>query len=297
MLFRSYLLIDPIHRNALFTASALAVACAVLSIIVVLRRWAFIGEGIGHSGFGGAGTAWLLALAFPALDQPWIPYSAVVVFCMFTALGVGYLSRGNRVNADTAIGIFLVASLAWGFAASNVYLQVRHAAPVGFDTFFFGQMKALSARYTVSSVMICLAVLLCTILLWKEIIAYSFDPLMAETSGVRAGFVHYLLMLLLALLIVIGVRVVGGVLVTALLVLPGATALAVARRRMKLVLLISVSVALVGAIGGLALSATWTYIPAGPAIVLVMFVEFVIAYVIGRADPRHDAAAQSPRNA
>jgi manganese/iron transport system permease protein len=267
--------------NAFVVAGALGIACAVLSVIVVLRKWAFIGEGIGHSGFGGAGTAWLAALIFPSLDQPWAPYAAVIVFCIVAALAMGKLSRGNVVHADAAIGIFLVASLAWGFVAQHIYTQVRRAEPAGFATFLFGQMKSLSTVYTTSAVFVCLAVLVTTILLWKEIVAYSFDPLMAETSGVRAGFIHYVLMLLLAMLIVIGVRVAGSVLVTALLVLPGATALLL-WRRMAGVMTIAVLSAIIGTTVGVALGSFWRFIPAGPAIVLVMFAEFLLAYGFAR---------------
>src|SRR6185436_14297238 len=83
--------------NALLAAVALALACAVLSLFVVARHWAFIDEGISHSGFGGAGTAWLLALVSPSLDRPWVVYASVVVFCVLTALAIGKLSRGQRV--------------------------------------------------------------------------------------------------------------------------------------------------------------------------------------------------------
>src|SRR3954462_8611215 len=106
--------------NTLLTATSLALACGVLRVIVVARRWAFIGEGISHSGFGGAGAAWLLMLAVPALaTAAWLPYVAAVVFCLATALAIGWLSRGSRVSSDTAIGIFLVASLAFGFLAQQ----------------------------------------------------------------------------------------------------------------------------------------------------------------------------------
>src|SRR5687767_6288361 len=103
-------LTNPYTRNALLASAALALACSVLSLFVVARRWAFIGEGISHSGFGGAGTAWLLALFAPSLDRPAVVYGCVVLFCVLTALAVGRLSRGQRVTSDAAIGIFLVAS-------------------------------------------------------------------------------------------------------------------------------------------------------------------------------------------
>src|SRR3954470_6384783 len=170
-------MIDPILRNALLTATAMAAACAVLSVAVVLRRWAFIGEGVGHSALGGAGTAWLLALAFPALDNAWAPYVAVVIFCIATAVAIGWLSRDERVNADAAIGIFLVASLAWGILAQYVYQQQRRTMPAWFDTFFFGQMKDISTPYALAAVLVCAAVVVTLVALGKEVVAYCFDPL------------------------------------------------------------------------------------------------------------------------
>jgi len=269
---------------ALLTAMALAIACAVLSVPVVLRRWAFIGEGIGHSAFGGAGVAWVLALFIPALDKEWAPYLMVVVFCLLTAMGIGWLSRSDRIHSDTAIGVFMVAALAWGFAAQQIYAHVRHGTPAWFDDLLFGRMRAPSTPAAIACVCVSLAVVLTVALLGKEILAYCFDPLTAKTSGVREGFVHYLLMLLLALLIVIGVRVAGSVLVTALLVLPGATALLVARR-LKTVLCVSVISGLVGAVGGLSVNGQWRFLPVGPAIVLILVLQFALAYLFARRIP------------
>src|SRR3954469_10099311 len=118
------LLTEPALRNALLASMALGAACALLSVVVVLRRWAFIGEGISHSGFAGAGTVWLLALLFPGLDHPAAPYGGVMIACVVTALLIGYFSRVGRLNTDAAIGIFLVASLAWGFLAQSIYFAV-----------------------------------------------------------------------------------------------------------------------------------------------------------------------------
>jgi len=272
---------NPAARNALLASAALALACSVLSLFVVARHWAFIGEGISHSGFGGAGTAWLLALLVPALDRPWVVYGSVVVFCVLTALAIGKISRGQRVTSDAAIGIFLVASLAWGFLAQRTYLHVNHAVPVGFDTLLFGDARGVGTPYALLAVAVSVAVLLTVAALGKEILAYCFDPQLAETSGVRAGFIHYLLMVLLAAVIVAGVRVVGSVLMTALLVLPGAAALLLTDR-LKRALAWSIAIALMGAIGGVTLSLRYPFIPAGAAIVLLLFAEFLIAYATSK---------------
>lgn len=275
------ILSSPTFRYGLPTAVSLSAACAVLSVLVVSRRWAFIGEGISHSGFGGAGTAWVLALLFPALDRDWVPYVCVIVFCLLTAVAIGYLSFRQRVNSDAAIGIFMVASLAWGFLAREIYRAYRNAEPVGLNEFLFGQMGAISGAYALSAVMLSAAIILVLTVLRKEILYYCYDPTMAEASGVRAGFVHYLLMLLVALTIVLGVRVAGTVLVTALLVLPGATALLLSGR-LRTVITAAVIVAVIGAAAGVAMNLRWRFVPAGPAIVLTLFGEFVACYLVSR---------------
>ena len=270
----------------LIAACSIAVACAVLSVFVVSRRWAFIGEGIAHSGFGGAGTVWLLALAFPdVFEQPWAPYLGVVAFCVGTALLIGYVARGQGVNADAAIGIFMVASLAWGFLAQYVYVARTGKQPVGWDQFLFGEMGRVSGQFALVALASSAATVGVVALLGKEIVFYCFDPAMAEASGVRAGLIHYLLMLLLALTIVIGVRIAGSVLVTALLVLPGATALLVSQR-LRTTMTAAIVLGLVGAVIGLLIGARWHFLPAGPSIVLTLFLLFVGTYVVTRVRRR-----------
>lgn len=276
---------DPSAFNAYTATAAMAVSCAILSVFVVARRWAFMGEGISHSGFGGAGTAWMLAVLFPSLvHQDGLPYLFMTIFCFGTALAIGWLASGRRVTGDTAIGIFLVASLAWGFIGQHLYTAKYGVTPAGFDNLLFGQMRAVTSAFVVSSVLIALTVITAVLLLGKEIIAYCVDPLLARTSGVRTNFIHYTLMLLLALVIVTGIRVVGSVLVTALLVLPAASANLISRRLGGVVIL-SIIVALAGAWGGLFFSSVYHAIPAGSAIVLVMFVLFLIALSTAKLRP------------
>jgi ABC-type Mn2+/Zn2+ transport system permease subunit len=274
------LFFNPIYRNALVAACAIGVACALLSVLVVLRRWAFIGEGISHAGFGGVGTAWLLSLALPVLANEGAAYFVAIVFCLAMALIVGWVSRRDRVNADAAIGIVLVGSLAWGFVSLAVYQHHRMAgaaAASGWEFYLLGRVQNLSRETMWACVCVSAAVVLTLALLAKEILFYCMDPDLAEVSGVRAAFVHYLLMLMLALMIVVAMRLAGYLLVTALLVLPGATALVVSQR-LKTVLAISVIVSLVGMICGLAFQARYNFLEGGPPMVLVLVAQFALAY-------------------
>jgi ABC-type Mn2+/Zn2+ transport system permease subunit len=234
---------------------------------------------VSHAGFGGVGTAWLLSLAFPVLGRAGADFAVAIVFCLVMALIIGWVSRRDRLNADAAIGIVMVASLAWGFVALRAYENAGrpNGSPSGWDFYLLGDVF-LSNQAMWSGVCVSLAVVLTLIFLAKEILFYCMDPDLAEVSGVRAPFIHYLLMLMLALVIVVGMRLAGQLLVTALLVLPGATALTLSRK-LKTVLALSLITSLAGILTGLALRAKYPTLPSGPPMVLTLVGEFAVAYV------------------
>jgi manganese/iron transport system permease protein len=265
--------------NALVSTAGVSVACALLSVFVVSRRWAFLGEGIGHSGFGGAGLAWMLAVILPNIERDWLPYTLAVVASILTALGVGWLSRRGRVSGDVAIGIFLVAAIAVGFIGQSVYVYHRHAQPMGFDNLFFGQPGTIDTKFVIAAVFVTVAVAMAVLMLKKEIVAYCLDPELAQTSGVKTGVIHYLLVALIALVIVIGVRVVGTLLISALLVLPGAAAL-IWTSRLNASITLACVLSLIGAVAGVLLHQGVPYLPAAPCVVLVMFAIFVVSFVV-----------------
>ncbi len=273
------------HMPTLILAASMGVACALLSVIVVLRRWAFIGEGISHAGFGGIGSAWLLSLAFPLLESEAAAYLVAVGFCVGVALAIAYVTqpRGHeeKLASDSAIGIFMVASLAWGFVALRLYRNARPGGPAAdWERYLFGEISTASSATAMAAVVVMVIVLMAVFALLKEIMAYSFDPQLARISGVRTALVHYLLMLMLALVIVIGMRLAGNILITALLVLPGATALLLSRR-LYVVLALSIASGLAGSVGGIF---TQHYLlptlPVGPAIVLALFALFLCSLLI-----------------
>ncbi len=290
-------MLDHLLNPALITAMSLSIACAVLSVFVVLRRWSFIGEGISHSSFGGAGTAWLLALVFPVMEQSPVPYLEllVITFCFTTAMVIGMIIRRQQVHSDAAIGIFLVSSLAWGFLAQGIYFHVRHAVPAGWDAFLFGRIENLTIQFAIAVAVLSAVVICIVFMLGKELLYCAFDADMAETSGVRSGVIHYLLLGLLAMVVVIGVQVAGSVLIPALLILPGTTALLLSQK-LRRVFALAIGVGLIGALGGLLAHLHWSFVPIGPAMVLVLFVQFLLAFVMNRVNggSRGRVAATTP---
>lgn len=266
----------------MLAGTALGCACAVLSVFVILRRWAFIGDGIAHAGFGGAGTAWMLALACGPGgffgDEPGI-FLVATAFCLAVGAGIAWTTRREVVHVDTAVGVFLAASMAWGFLAWRLYVVGTGADPPGWTGYIVGDMRTLTPGAALAAACVSAAVLLTAGMLRKEIIYYCFDPTMARVSGVPAGFVHYLLIFLLTAMIVVGMRIVGSLLVMALLVLPGATALLLTRR-MATAMTAAMAAGVLACAVGLLASARWPAIPSGPAIVFALVAQFAAAYLL-----------------
>ncbi|MGD0541653.1 MAG: metal ABC transporter permease [Tepidisphaeraceae bacterium] len=271
------------------TASAsVGVAGAVLSVFVVLRRWAYLGDGIAHAGFGGIGTAVLLSIAFPSLNNGPAIYLIATVFSLATALAVASISRRRAVSGDAAIGIFVAATLAWGFIAFGIHAHLGRGGPGGWEDYLLGSARGMSSAAAALAVALSAGIVLTVLALHRQIVLYCFDPELAQVTGVPVGLVHYLLILLVALVIIVGMRLSGNLLVPALLVLPGAAGLRVSRS-MRVVMAVAIVASVAATVGGTAISRRWEFIAPGPAMVGVLFLEFLAAHFAGgRAKSQYD---------
>ena len=270
----------------------MAVACAALSPLVVARRWAFVGEGVSHSGYGGAGLIWLLSLLLPQsqfLRSPAGVTLGVGLFGVAAAVGIGRLARGRATGAlgfDAATGIFLTASLAFGFLARSAYESATGVAPVEAASLLFGDVRTVAADQAVLTALVAAAVVVGLWLCGKEVLAYCFDPELAEIGGVPAAAVHYGLLVAMALVVVVAAKLVGVVLVTALLVLPGATAGLIGGRlgRVYAWSFAAAAAAVAAALLAQAWARGWlaAALPLGPLVVLALVGEFLLAWALAR---------------
>ena len=258
--------------------AALAIACAAISPIIVARRWAFVGEGVAHGSFGGAGVVWLLAVALPGIG--WLrsgpaTSAGLAAGSLATALIVGRITRrrGEAIGFDAAVGVILTASLAIGFLARSVFQQRFGTLPARGDAVLFGSSGDIPVPEAILAVAVAASVAGGLALFRREVLAYALDPDLADLSGVRSAWVHHGLLLAAALAVAVGGRLVGTVLVVALLVLPGAIA---ARSAGRLGTAWAASVASALAAVGVAFAATtFTRLPAGPVVVLALAGMFV----------------------
>ncbi len=273
-------------QQAIVASLAIGLVCSLLSVLVVLKRMAFIGQGISHAGFGGIGTAALLG--YTGLAMRWEQDGVVLVFCVATAILIGVLSRSKRVESDTAIGILLASSMAWGALAQNLRVQLQswpaYSQWVGafeysppWDTILFGSLLNVGAAGMWTAVALAAAVLVLCAALFKELSFYAFDETVSRVYGVPATVLHYMVLIVLALVTVVSLRLVGIILVSALLVIPGATAMLLTRR-LSTVLWTAGAVGVVSTVGGLAISLIARKLSPGPCIVMVLTLLFAIAY-------------------
>lgn len=274
---------DPVMAEMVWpvvvTGLAVAALCALLSVLVVLKRLAFIGQGISHAGFGGMGLAAVLGLVGAGASQTAGAaagqFFVVLAVCLISALLIGLLSERTGAEPDTAIGIVLVATMAAG-----VVLIRRAQSPVSVEGFLFGDILAVSWTDAAIGWGVALGMLATLWLTRRPLLFWSFDPAVARSLGVRERRMSLLLMVLLGLVTVTAMKLAGVVLATAMLVLPGAIALRVSRRWGPVLALAAVA-AFVGVLGGLVVSFELDW-PPGAAVVGVLCALFALAWGASR---------------
>lgn len=256
----------PFFQRALAAGLVTAVTCGILSFFVLLRRLAFVGSGVAHAAFGGVALATLAGFP-PALGG--------LAAGLAVAGATARASSSGRVSEDAAVGVFTVAAMAsgvvaLGFVRSNVDLfglMFGNILTVG-----PGDLLLLGAASA--------GVLAAIGLFFRPLLLASIDEDGARAAGVNVGAMRLLVLVLLSVTVVVSLKVVGVLLVSALLVLPGAVARPVASRWPSF-LLGSLIAAVVMVVGGL-LASVALDVPSGAAVILLGTLLFVASLLVGR---------------
>lgn len=265
----------PLYWPGVITGLLIAVLCASLSVVVVLKRMAFIGQGISHAAFGGVGVAAVLGLAASGggLGQTLI----VLVFCLAAGLGIGWLSERGHTQADTAIGIVLVASMALGAVLLQVAFMHGRGGGIAWESLLFGSIMNVAWPDTAAAGVVAAGVIAGLWLARRPMLFWAFDEPSASAFGVPTRRMRLVLLLMLAVATVTAMKLAGVVLATAMLVLPGAAALQLSHRFGR-VMIWSQLIALTGVLLGLVLSFEFDQ-PSGACIVLVLSGMFAAAWL------------------
>jgi manganese/iron transport system permease protein len=252
-------------QRAFVVALFVGALCSAMGTYVVLRKLSFIGDGLAHASFAGIAIAYLRGANF---------YAGAAVATIVTALGIGFVHRRGRVSLDTSIGVLFTGAFALG-----VFLMSRSPrATVDLQSFLFGSILGVS-QYDVAMVVgLGVAVALAVGALWRPLLYTSFDPVVAQAAGIRAGFVDYALLVIVAVTIIVSLQAVGIVLVAALLVTPAAAAAQLTKRFVPMMLL-SCAFGVFSTVGGLYASYE-LHASSGATIVLLATLVFFCALAV-----------------
>jgi zinc transport system permease protein len=264
----------PFFQRALLGGILVAITLSLLSFFVVLRRIAFMGVGISHSALAGVALGLVLGINTTV---------SATAFCALIAILIGYVSRRGRVREDVAIGITFSGTMALGvtlIALSGKYMSNPFS-------YLFGSIVNITTGDIVLMAVYCVATVALVGLFFKHLLLISFNESIARVSGVPVDFLHYLLLVLIAMVTVASIKLVGIILVSALLVLPAATARQLARTY-RPILFLSVVSGLISLFTGLALSYTLD-LPSGAAIVLCACALFFICFALSPGRRRRPA--------
>ena len=253
--------------RALLVGTLVSLPAALLGVSLVLKRYSMIGDGLSHVGFGALSIAFALNLA---------PLYVSVPACVLAAFFLLKLSESSKIKGDAAIALIASSSLAIGVIATSL----SSGLSVDVYGYMFGSVLAMKTSDVYISVILAVAVLAVFILCYHKIFAVTFDADFAKATGTKTGFYNMLLALLTALTIVVGMRIMGTMLISSLIIFPALTSMRVLRS-FKGVIVCSAIVSVVCFFFGMFLSYVFS-IPAGASVVCVNLVVFLLFYLLGK---------------
>ena len=250
-------------RNGLIIATLAGALCGLIGVFVVLRGMSYIGHGLSHAVFGGAALAAVLNLNY---------FLGAGFWGLASGLMIGRVSRKRIIGADAAIGVITTASFAMGLALQARFGQAKRSI----DAVLFGNVLGVFTSDILAVAGVGILSVVVIVGLYRKLLFATFDPEVAGVSGVSVPAMEAVLMVLLSATILVTVRVIGVLLISALLVLPAVTARLMTNSFGRMLWL---SPVLGATFGGVGMYISWyADIPSGAVIILAGTLVFIAAY-------------------
>ncbi|MSR47190.1 MAG: metal ABC transporter permease [Planctomycetes bacterium] len=261
----------PFLRRGFIAVLLIAPLLGGLSHLVVARRLAFLSTALGQAALTGLTIG--LALGEP-LDEPW---GGMTGFCLLLALLMVWLKRRAALPADTLIGVFVAFTLGLGICLLVAVTQRFNVHQI--EALMFGSLLTVTHGDLLRLALLLVAVVVVLRRSYNDLLLDSVAPTLAPAYVKNRARLEYLLVIVLTIAIVASLKIVGALLVEALVVIPAAAGRQLATT-LRAHLLASIAIAFLGGTGGLALSCAFS-VPSGGAVVLALALLFVLAYAVG----------------
>ncbi|MFC1617888.1 metal ABC transporter permease [Patescibacteria group bacterium] len=255
----------PFMQRALIAGIFIGVVLAILGIFVLIKRMAFFGDGVAHASLAGIAIGLLAGLE---------PLPIAIAYAIGIALAMYFFEKKSQLSTDSIIGIFFTTSLALGV----LLLSWHDTYQPDLMSFLFGNILAVTQSEAVLIITVGAALLVLFAFLWRRLSLLVLDPEQARIQGLKTGWLTVFLYIALAVAIVLGVKLVGVILVSALLIIPASSGKLISGSYRGM-LWSSIIISIIVIIFGL-LSSYVFDLPAGATIVIVGFVVFVISLII-----------------
>ena len=257
----------PFIVRAFVVGILVSLCAALLGVPLVLKRYSMIGDGLSHVSFG--------ALSI-AVACGWAPLPVSIPVVIVAALGLLRMTERSRMGADAAIAVVSASSLAVGVIVTSLTTGMT----TDVDSYMFGSILAMDRADVALSAGLSAAVLLLFVLFYHKLFAITFDESFSRATGVRVGLYNTFLSVLTALTIVLGMRMMGAMLISSLVIFPALSAMRVRKSFRGVVILAGIL-----AVACFCLGLTASYLlstPVGATVVIADLAAFLICCVIGR---------------
>ncbi len=253
-------------QRALVVGALVSLCAALLGVSLVLKRYSMIGDGLSHVGF------FALTVASATHKAPLAVAIPVVMAAAFVLLRI---NERTRIKGDAAIALFSTTAVAAGVMVISMTEGMREVSD-----YMFGKILALTNSDVAISIALCISVLLIFIFLYHRVFAITFDETFAKATGTRVGALNTLIAVLTAVTIVIGMRMMGTMLISSLIIFPSLTAMRVFSR-FRDVVIGSAVISVLCFIIGLFVSSYFEKMPVGACVVAVNAAFFSLFSIAG----------------
>ena len=252
-------------RNAIIASVLVNIICGIVGTYIVIKKIALISGGISHATFGGIGLGYFLGIN---------PILTAIPFSLVSALAIGLLSRGKRFSRDTAISIFWAAGMALGI----IFISLTPGYAPDLFSYLFGNILTIPVMDLYIMAALALLVIMLAALFFRELAAVSFDEEFATVTGIPHNIINTLLLLMVSLSVVVLIRIVGIIMVIALLTIPAAICRQFTYNIKKLIISSMVTGTLL-TLGGLWISYLLD-LASGATIILFLAAVFMLSIII-----------------
>ncbi len=262
----------PFLVKALLVGIMVSLCAALLGVSLVLKRYSMIGDGLSHVGFGALAVAMACGLAPLEVTIP------VVVAAAFLLLRI---SESSKIKGDAAIALISTSALAIGV----MMISVTTGMNTDVCNYLFGSILAMSTSDVALSLVLSVVVVVLFVVFYHKIFAVTFDENFAKATGVKANLYNMLIAILTAITIVLGMRMMGTLLISSLIVFPALISMRVCKR-FRSVVLCSAALSVIGFFIGITLSYLYAT-PTGASVVIVNLTLFGVFAMVGALKGRY----------